>query len=105
MNKEILEYSLCKRLYDAGVRVETEKYRTEKSYIKWELKPVEITKIPKVSIVDWLELMKEQENLIYYCSWDWTIDIVQYELFESKTLKDVVEKSLVYLLDNKLLWN
>lgn len=103
MNKEILEYSICKRLYDAGVRVETYTNFNEE-WDEWhEVFDKNKIQIPALSIVDWLELMKDEIEVLFYNAnmerWEINFEKIRWTI-AWKTLKECVEKSLVYMLDN-----
>lgn len=115
--KEILDFNLCKRLYEVGIIVETEyKYIWSMSweYILWQWHirlsyHFPLPDIPALTIVDWLDLIFENiSNVILdrISHNNWEIEIMK--LWDWKrflwTFKDCVEQAITYLLDNNLLW-
>lgn len=101
--KEILDFPICKRLYEAGVIVDdTIFYNSD-----WELidsyAKVTTTYYPALTIVDWLDLIKEHIKIIFYIDDAWHIENEEWYIV-SKSLKECVEQALTYLLNENLLW-
>ena len=106
MSKEILDFKICKRLYEAGVIVKDTIYYNS----DWELidsyDKVTKTTYPALTIIDWLEVMKGFISVLFFDIdvHRWCLSLEINPRYCEWTLKESVEQALTFLLDNWHIW-